>query len=74
MFYKIPVGAVVWINDVLVKCVQDDNTDLEGCRKCVFTDDQCREMYCNGPARPDGVSVHFERVELEQHNNNTSRK
>ena len=74
MVYEIPVGAEVWINDVLVKCVQDDDTDLEGCRKCVFYDYLCREMYCNGSARLDGVSVHFERVELEQHNNNTSRK
>lgn len=60
MFYKIPVGSEVWINDVLVKCVQD--TAGEGCQQCEFASDHCRDMYCAGPSRPDGVNVHFERV------------
>jgi hypothetical protein len=60
MFYKIPVGAEVWINDVLVRCVEDDGP--QGCLQCVFHSDLCKNMYCSCWARPDGLNVHFERV------------
>lgn len=50
-------------------CVEDDGTFQNSCEKCIFVSCYLAEAFpCTPYNRPDGCSVHYEWVEIEDKN------